>query len=204
MSSDITRDVDRFSWRAMTPSAPEALVLVIDLEATCADDGSIPPQEMEVIEVGAVWVTPDSEAVDTFQRFVRPTHRPLLTAFCRSLTHIEQTSIDAAPTWPAVAAELAVFAKLHAGQCWGSWGAYDRRQIERESVRHGLADPLLGLTHRNLKAEFAKRRKIKQVGMATALQIVGLELRGEHHRALSDALNIARLLPAVSRTQPGL
>ena len=42
---------------------------------------------------------------------------------------------------------------------------------------------------------FAKRRKIKQVGMATALQIVGLELEGEHHRALADARNIARLLP---------
>lgn len=46
-----------------------------------------------------------------------------------------------------------------------------------------------------VKATFAKARKIKQVGMATALQIVGLELEGEHHRALSDARNIARLLP---------
>ena len=28
-----------------------------------------------------------------------------------------------------------------------------------------------------------------------ALQIVGLELEGKHHRALADARNIARLLP---------
>lgn len=181
-------------------SAPDAEspVLVIDLEATCADDGSIPPEEMEVIEVGAVWATPDGEAMDTFQRFVRPTHRPLLTAFCRTLTHIEQDDIDAAPKWPMVAAELTGFAQLHAGRCWGSWGAYDRRQIERECARHGLADPLHGLTHRNLKAEFAKGRKIKQVGMATALKVVGLPLCGAHHRALPDALNIARLLPACS------
>lgn len=194
MSSDITRVVDRSSWRAMTQPDAAALILVIDLEATCADDGSIPAEEMEVIEVGAVWATPDGEAIAAFQRFVRPTHRPLLTEFCRSLTHIEQASIDAAPTWPVVAAELAAFAKLHAGRCWGSWGAYDRRQIERESVRHGLVDPLLGLHHRNFKSEFAKRRKIKQVGMSTALQIAGLVLHGTHHRALSDALNVARLL----------
>jgi inhibitor of KinA sporulation pathway (predicted exonuclease) len=54
---------------------------------------------------------------------------------------------------------------------------------------------LAGLAHQNLKAGFAKRRRIKQVGMATALRIAGLELEGEHHRALADAMNIARLLP---------
>ncbi|MBV8035548.1 3'-5' exonuclease [Roseateles sp.] len=182
----------------MSSPAAESLVLVIDLEATCADDGSIPPEEMEVIEVGAVWATPDGEAIDTFQRLVRPTRRPQLTEFCRSLTHIGQASIDAASTWPMAAAELAAFAQLHHGQFWGSWGAYDRRQIEREGAWHGVANPLAGLLHRNLKAEFAKARKIKQVGMATALQIVEMTLRGDHHRALSDALNIVRLLPACS------
>lgn len=41
----------------------------------------------------------------------------------------------------------------------------------------------------------AIHRKIKQVGIATALQIAGLELLGDHHRALADAINIARQLP---------
>jgi hypothetical protein len=90
-----------------------------------------------------------------------------------------------------VAAELAAFAKLLAEWCWGSWGAYDRRQIERECARQSVAVPLAGLAHRNLKAEFAKTRKIKQVGMAAALQVAEMSLCGEHHRALSDALNIA-------------
>lgn len=119
----------------------------------------------------------------------------MLTPFCRSLTHIEQASIDRAPSWSTVAFDLAEFAGLHAGECWGSWGAYDRRQIERENARHRVPDPLAGLAHVNLKALYAKRRKIKQVGMTKALQIVGLEIEGEHHRALADALNIARLLP---------
>jgi len=170
-------------------------ILVIDLEATCCDQGTIPPEQMEVIELGAVWATPTGEVIDTLQRFVQPMERPQLTSFCRSLTHIEQASIDTAPHWPTVAAELAEFARRYSGQCWGSWGAYDRRQIERECARQGIADPLAGLPHVNLKATFAKARKIKQVGMATALQIAGLELDGDHHRALADARNIARLLP---------
>lgn len=172
-----------------------ALILVIDLEATCADDASIAPEQMEIIELGAVWATPAGEVIDALQRFVQPIERPILKQFCMELTGIQQAQIDGAAAWPVVAVELMEFARRHAGQCWGSWGAYDRRQIERECARHGLADPLAGLPHRNLKAGFAKARKIKQVGMATALQIAKLSLDGEHHRALADARNIARLLP---------
>lgn len=170
-------------------------ILVIDLEATCCDQGTITPEQMEIIELGAVWATPTGQIIGTMQRFVKPMSRPILTPFCCSLTHIKQSDIDNAPSWPTVAAELTVFARLFAGEYWGSWGKYDALQIERESNRYNLADPLLGLSHQNLKASFAKARKIKQVGMSTALKIVELELEGEHHRALSDATNIARLLP---------
>lgn len=173
----------------------EPMMLVIDLEATCCDQGTIPSEQMEVIEVGAVWATFAGAVVETLQRFVRPMERQILTPFCRSLTHIEQEWVDAAPTWPTVAAELAEFANLHPGADWGSWGNYDANQIERDSARHGIANPLAGMKHQNLKAIFAKGRGIKRVGMAGALKIVGLPLEGEHHRALSDARNTARLLP---------
>lgn len=174
------------------------MILVIDLEATCAEDSSIPVESMEIIEVGAVWATSSGEVIDQFQSFVRPIKYPQLTEFCRSLTHIEQADIDSAPSWPKVAAKLAAFAQLQTGYCWGSWGAYDRKQIERECTRHQISNPLIGLNHQNLKAAFAKGRKIKQVGMATALQIVGRPLDGMHHRGLDDALNIARLLPCLN------
>ena len=37
------------------------MILVIDLEATCCDQGTITPEQMEVIELGAVWATPAGE-----------------------------------------------------------------------------------------------------------------------------------------------
>ena len=176
-------------------------VLVIDLEATCADDGSISPELMEVLELGAVWVSPEGHIVDRFHSFCRA--KQPLTAFCkRLLPHIDQATIDAAPAWPAVAAGLAEFAQLRrqSGSCWGSWGAFDHNQISRESVRHSVADPLAGLEHFNLKRAFAKARgNIRQVGMLKALEIAGLTLENSHHRALDDALNIARLLPFCPR-----
>lgn len=34
-------------------------ILVIDLEATCSDDGGFTSDEMEIIEIGACWTTVD-------------------------------------------------------------------------------------------------------------------------------------------------
>lgn len=169
--------------------------LVIDLEATCCDSGSIQAHEMEIIEVGACWAMADGHITDRFQSFVRPIERAKLTPFCMALTHIEQAEIDTAPPWAIVATALAEFAAKQPGHVWTSWGAYDRHQIELECARHGIADPLSGFRHQNLKASFAKARKIKQTGMSAALQIVGLEMEGDRHRALADACNIARMLP---------
>lgn len=174
-----------------------ALILVIDLEATCADDDSIPAEQMEVIEVGAVWATQEGQVLDRFQTLVRPILRPQLTQFCIQLVGIQQAEIDLAEPFPAAASALAKFANLHQNTraVWMSWGQYDRKQIERECVRHGIGNPL-GLEHQNAKRLFAKAQKIgKEIGMAKACELAQLKLKGTHHRGLDDACNIARLLP---------
>lgn len=177
-------------------------ILIVDLEATCADDGSIPSEEMEIIEVGAAWATADGHVLDTFQCFVLPMMRPQLTGFCTELTKIAQGDVDGAEAWATTAPHLADFARRYEGSCWASWGAYDRLQVARECARHAVANPLAQLPHTNLKAAFAKARRIKQVGMTTALKIVGKSLEGPHHRALSDALNVARVLPFCGPLSP--
>ena len=54
--------------------------LVIDLEATCDDQGGVPRHEMEIIEIGAVLVAADTLApLDEWQSFVRPVRHPELT-----------------------------------------------------------------------------------------------------------------------------
>lgn len=170
-------------------------ILVIDLEATCADDGSIGPEDMEIIEVGAVWSKADGFIVDEFQEFVRPALRPKLTQFCRGLTGIAQADIDSAESWSTISGKLLNFSSLYTEARWVSWGNYDANQIVRECVRHQVDNPLATMQHQNIKKSFARARKIKQVGMSTALQIVGLVAEGSHHRALDDARNIAKLLP---------
>lgn len=176
---------------------PSASILVIDLEATCADDGSVPPEVMEIIEIGAVWATAEGAVLDRFQIFVRPLLRPRLTPFCTSLTGILQSDVDSAKLFAIAAKPLAQFAQDGAqeGSVWMSWGAYDLKQIERDCARHAVQNPVR-LPHQNAKQLFAKRQRLKKpTDLASACRLAKIGLEGSYHRALDDAINTARLLP---------
>jgi inhibitor of KinA sporulation pathway (predicted exonuclease) len=169
--------------------------LVLDLEATCDDAGAVPRQEMETIEIGAVLVNADTLRPEAeFQSFVRPIRHPHLTKFCMELTRIRQADVDRAPTFPEALERLcaAVFVGRDALFC--SWGAYDRRQLQQDCTLHDVEFPL-GDAHFDVKRGFGRRHRMgRGPGMAAALEHVGLELQGTHHRGIDDARNIARLL----------
>jgi inhibitor of KinA sporulation pathway (predicted exonuclease) len=175
--------------------------LVIDVEATCDDRragngrGAVPPEQMEVIEIGAVLVDGATlSPVDEFQRFVRPVRHPRLTPFCTALTHIAQADVDNAPRFPEALAALRAFIDGR-DALFCSWGDYDRKQFEKDARHHGVALPFRG-RHLNLKARFAERcAGGRRQGMAGALAKLGIALQGTHHRGIDDARNIARLLP---------
>jgi len=169
--------------------------LVVDLEATTSDDGSLPREEMETIEIGAVLADAKTlDVVDEYQSFVRPVRHPKLLPFCTKLTNIDQRMVDGAPLFPEAFAALQ--AKL-AGRypvIFASWGRYDRLQLERDCAFHGV--PFHLAPHWNVKVAFTKAQKLgKKLGMAQALKHCGLPLLGMHHRGIDDARNIARLLP---------
>lgn len=173
--------------------------LVIDLEAT-TEEGGWPVAEMEIIEIGATVVKQDGREVDHFERFVRPLRRPVLTPFCRELTHISQANVDsAAPlttVWPLFERWLGHHQNKLAG--WASWGDYDRQQFEVEWRQHQLGSALSDMPHLNLKQRFAKARQLqKPPGLKAALQLAGMNFNGPQHRALNDARNTARLLPLI-------
>ena len=171
--------------------------LVIDLEAT-TDDGGWPVEEMEIIEIGATLVNRQGRELDHFQRFVRPLRRPLLTPFCRELTHITQANIDAAQPLADVWLQFEHWLGKHHSRLegWASWGDYDRKQLLQEWQRLQLDSVLSRVPHINLKQRFAKARRLERpLGLNAALQLAGLQFSGQQHRALEDARNTARLLP---------
>ncbi|XAI97175.1 hypothetical protein [Dolichospermum phage Dfl-JY45] len=179
------------------------LFLVLDLECTCSDDdapadSAIPRDAMEIIEVGAAWCSPGGEVLDRFARLVRPTERPALTQFATQLTGITQAMVDNASSLDSVLYELDLWLTPTCASrsvAWGAWGASDHRQIDQETSRKALATSLLTLPFVNLKAAFARKRRVKQMGMRAALRTIGADVPASQHRALSDALAICALVP---------
>lgn len=172
------------------------MILVIDLENTC-EEGRPPGYPDDIIEIGAVWATAEGEALDTF-RVVVQTDTPI-TPFCTELTGLTQFDVDAGLTYAQAMQALAEFAARYPNREWASWGVGDLRSIEFDCAKHGVENPLKNWTHRNLKKEFVKARRIKpEMGLKKALEIAGLEPDGSHHSALPDALNTAKFLPHIA------
>ncbi|UKP00269.1 3'-5' exonuclease [Nostoc sp. UHCC 0870] len=170
--------------------------LVLDLEATCCDKGSIKRQEMEIIEIGSVMVEAQTlMVIDEFQTFIKPVRYPVLTDFCKLLTSITQTQVDNAPGYVEAIAMLKQWLSKYPNAVFGSWGDYDRNQFKQDSKFHNVPFPI-AYPHINLKQQFSDAQGLpKRYGMAQALQLVGIELEGTHHRGIDDARNIAKLLP---------
>ena len=171
-------------------------LLVVDLECTCSEDGSIPREDMETIEIGAVLVHPSAPSpIAEFQSFVRPELNPLLTPFCRKLTGIDQRRVDSAPRFPVALENLVSDLWQGRQAVFCSWGQFDWNQLHRDCERHGVGLPF-GTEHLNLKVLFGARQGTRrQPALKRAVHMAGLTFSGSHHRALDDARNIVKLLP---------
>jgi len=177
-------------------------IIVLDLEATC-DEPQFEREKAEIIEIGACLVDADLKVISQFQTYVRPVVYPTLSAFCTKLTTIKQQDVDSAPGFSEAIRKFEVWIaecqeEYGAIEAWGSWGAYDRKQFERQALLMDVPSPaFLSIRHINFKERYAKAVGIKKrgVGLGKALSYENMAFGGVQHRGIDDALNIARLLP---------
>lgn len=190
------------SARTLGPKLPipGGNFVVLDFEATCSNPGNaiqVPRNQMEIIEIGAIAVSPELEVLSEFPRFVRPVRNPILSEFATELTTITQAEVDGADDFKVVAAELALWAAENEISWWGSWGKYDRNQLTQDVQFHRVPDPLPQV-HFNIKEAFSERQNIKRrLGLGGAVRLAGLGFQGTAHRAIDDTRNIVRILPLV-------
>jgi inhibitor of KinA sporulation pathway (predicted exonuclease) len=164
--------------------------VLVDLEATCWEKN--PPAPHEVIEIGSVCYEVGRGSIGEFQTFIRPLLQPILSPFCRELTHIRQQDVDPAPRFPEALEQFSAWAASLAPYTLAAWGAYDRKQLREDCQRHKVHYPFTNYV--NIKQAFARIKNCRPCGMAAALHKVGLPLEGTHHRGIDDVRNIARLL----------
>lgn len=174
-------------------------LLVVDLEATCWADGRGPREDMETIEFGAVLVRmSDLKPIDERSWFIKPKLHPELSDFCTELTSITQDQVDGGLPFEEVCKLIHEWLEPHRERLgWGSWGNYDKHQLQKDAARLGMQSPLERVPHTNVKVAFTKRHELgkPRPGMRRALELCGLSVEGAHHRGIDDARNIARMLP---------
>ena len=179
------------------PTQKENL-LIIDFEATCANDNSIKMEEMEIIEFAGILVNKKSlEIKKEFTEFIKPVRHPKLTRFCSKLTTITQEMVDSGKTFSEV---LANFNKVMNGQdaVFISWGYYDKNQLKQDCAYHKVQYPF-DEEHINIKiflAHYLKLQKPKSVG--GMLKYLRLTFEGTPHRGIDDVKNILRIIRKVN------
>lgn len=173
----------------------DKIMVVVDVEATCCDKGTIPRDETEIIQIGACIVDKKFNIIDEFDRYVKPTVHITLTPFCKQLTKISQQQVDSANGFVSVFTEFSEWMISHNVELFGSWGAYDVTQFGRDCSRHRVL-PLMYDTI-NLKWHFGKENNCKQMGLGRAIEKVGFVFQGSAHSAIVDARNTVRLLPYI-------
>ena len=176
-------------------------ILVVDLEATCWERGTLPPvgELQEVIEIGysLVHITNGSDGRPLFAAqgissiIVRPT-RSSVSGFCTELTTLTQEQVDAGVTFEEACRQLVDHDSR--ALTWASWGNFDRELMARQCFELGVEYPF-NRTHINAKNLYSISRGLtSELGLGKAMRHAGLEFIGTPHRGGDDAHNIAQLL----------
>ena len=166
--------------------------VVVDLEATCWQGSQV--KEMEIIEIGAVLL--DGETFhewSDFEQFVQPVTNPMLTDFCRQLTHIKQGQIDSAPHFEEAFGNFMEWIGDDPFKLC-SWGAFDYEIFNFELDRKAMVWPPNFVGYMNLKDLYARAYSTKpSIGLRLAMRKLGMPFEGRLHRGIDDARNIARV-----------
>ena len=168
--------------------------IIYDLEATCWPHRP-EDRRQETIEIGAVRVNRYGEATGTFSRFVRPVVHPMLSPFCKELTSIDQPQVNRAEEFPEVIEDFQDWIGLFDGEDYVlcSWGGFDKKMFIRDCQLHDLEDDWVD-PHVNLKQQYRRLKNLrKPQGLHKTVEREGFEFEGIHHRAISDAVNLAKV-----------
>lgn len=149
----------------------------------------------ETIEIGAVKMNAYGDVLGQYRRFVRPVLHPQLSLFCRRLTNIDQVDINRAAEFPEVAEDFMNWIDI-----WGeedyllcAWGGFDQRLLFDDCDLHRMEDewvePFI-----NVKRQYIDLKRLHRPrGLKRTVEVEGFEFTGDHHRALPDAQNLAKV-----------
>jgi inhibitor of KinA sporulation pathway (predicted exonuclease) len=175
------------------------VVNVIDVEATCWEGEPPEGQHSDIIEIGVTELDYFSlEVGATRSILVRPAHSEI-SEFCTRLTTLTPAQIEGEGVAYEDALKILRKELRSRDRIFASYGDYDRKMFDRQCKAYGAPSPF-GPRHLNVKSLLALTLGLdEEIGMAEALERLGLPLEGTHHRGGDDSRNIARILARLLR-----
>ena len=171
--------------------------IILDLEWNGHPDGKAAHDEampFEIIEIGAVKVSPSGDFLDEFQAYIRPQVYPKLHYKTRELLGITYKDLKNARTFPEVIEQF--FTWCGRGYRFCTWGSMDLTEIQRNLSYYGISryftKPVL---YYNLQQIFSLTQE--EPGARTlqyAVKALNLPETRPYHDALDDAKYTAEVM----------
>lgn len=176
-------------------------VLIVDVEATCWDGPAPAGQTSEIIEIGLCLLETASGIRHSKRSILVRPERSTVSPFCTQLTGLTQEQVEQGISFAEACALLQSEYRSHQ-RVWASYGDSDRLRFEKSCQERQIAYPFAP-RHINVKILFALVHALpREVGMAHALQVLGMPLEGTHHSGADDAWNIAAIFAGILQRQP--
>ncbi|TLX16881.1 3'-5' exonuclease [Rhizobium sp. MHM7A] len=168
--------------------------LHVDFELTCPDDDAplTVPFEPEIIEMGVAEL--DLQLLEIGRRdsyYIKNEYSPV-TKRCTELTGITQKILD--KQGRPLSEVFASFSKKYGpgNKAWIAWGS-DKEAVDRDCLRKSVRSPFSEAFF-NMGLEFSQMTGLgRSIGLHDALRILGEQPITEHHRAVNDAIESARV-----------
>jgi len=169
-------------------------MLVVDLESTCWRGH--PPMGMmhEIIEIGLVVLDNETkQVIEKDSLIIKPEYSEV-SPFCTELTTLTQEFVESQGISFREACEILKEKYRSHKRIWGSWGNYDKNQMNKDCRNKGVKYPFSDL-HYNLKPLFSFAMGIdRELGLENAMKHMNIPFEGTQHRGVDDAYNVGLLV----------
>ncbi len=170
-------------------------IVVIDLEATCWEEGEVPiGSSIDILEIGICnLVIATGEITDKQSIYVIP-ERSEITSYCTELTGITHDLIREKGIPFTEACKIVSEQYEPEQRLWAGYGEFDRRQLEAQCSDLQVPFPM-GYSYLNIMPLFCVKMKLTGMrGLKRALRTINEPFDGQHHNGADDAYNAAKVL----------
>ncbi|CAH2213084.1 3'-5' exonuclease [Tepidibacter aestuarii] len=151
----------------------------------------------EIIQIGAIKLDDNFNAIGTFDRLVKPTIYTSIHPYIQDLTNIDMDQLSKADYFPKVYSDFLKF--IDDSSIFCVWGKVDLKELFRNIRYHKLELPTTNqyIDVQNHTTKHLKFTKGFSVGLEKAVDTFKIPLDKEFHNAFNDAYYTSKIFKTI-------